>query len=194
MIEYHVFMENVIPLLHQSWKKNINLRHKQKALDLTQHRLISPVTTRWDSTIEMISHTVEQQQVISAVLASDCSKWHLMPSNDDFKLLETLVNVLKPLGILTDALSGEKQVIKLFFYGLTSYFPKRLRCPSGKGHHNHIIWKMGKAESAQQTRAMGVAKFLAQRNNSSGKHQTWDYGFIIYHHNNGLLLPPKFSN
>ena len=33
-----------------------------------------------------------------------------MPSNDDFKLLETLVDVLKPLGILTDALSGEKQV------------------------------------------------------------------------------------
>lgn len=33
-----------------------------------------------------------------------------MPSDDDFKVLGTLVNVLKPLGILTDALSGEKHV------------------------------------------------------------------------------------
>ena len=58
----------------------------------------------------MIFRIVEQQQAISAVLASDRSKWHLMPSDDDFKVLETLVNVLKPLGILTDALSGEKHV------------------------------------------------------------------------------------
>ncbi len=49
----------------------------------------------------MIYRIVEQQQEISAVLAVDRSKWHLMPSDDDFKVLETLV---------TDALSGEKHV------------------------------------------------------------------------------------
>ena len=47
---------------------------------------------------------------INAVLVGDCSMWHLMPSNDDSKLLETLVDVLKLLGILIDTLSGEKQL------------------------------------------------------------------------------------
>ena len=101
---------SLVAYFHRSWKKNRDLQHKQEELDLPQHKLISPVTTRWESTNEMISRIVEQQQAISAVLAGDRSKWHLMPSNDDFKLLETLVDVLKPLGILTDALSGEKQV------------------------------------------------------------------------------------
>ena len=52
-------------------EENQDLRHKQEELNLPQHKLISPVTTRWESTNEMISCIVEQQQATSAVLAGD---------------------------------------------------------------------------------------------------------------------------
>ena len=59
---------------HRSWKKNEELKQKQEELNIPQHKLISPVTTRWESTNEMVFRIVEQQQAISAVLASDPSK------------------------------------------------------------------------------------------------------------------------
>ena len=79
-------------------------------MDLPQHKLISDVATRWGSTFEMVSRIIEQQQAISAVLAEDRKNWHKMPTNSELSVLESVVDVLKPLSYLTDALSGEKQV------------------------------------------------------------------------------------
>ena len=58
----------------------------------------------------MVSHIVEQQQAISAVLAEYRKNWYRMPSDSEFSVLQTVVTVLKPLSILVDALSGGKQV------------------------------------------------------------------------------------
>ena len=58
----------------------------------------------------MVSRIVEQQQALSAVLAEDRRNWHKMPSDTEFSVLGTIVDVLKPLSYLTDALSGEKEV------------------------------------------------------------------------------------
>ena len=65
---------------------------------------------RWGSTYEMVSHIVELQQALSAVLSEDGKIWHKMPSNVEFSVLETIVDILRPLLYLTDALLGEKEV------------------------------------------------------------------------------------
>ena len=49
-----------------------------------------------------------------------------MPSDDDFEFLDTFVNVLKPLGILIDALSGEKHVISSAIIRLLKYLKERI--------------------------------------------------------------------
>ena len=47
------------------------MREKQESLGLPKHKLIGDVATRWGSTYAMTSCVIEQQQVVSAVLAED---------------------------------------------------------------------------------------------------------------------------
>ena len=56
----------------------------------------------------MIERIFEQQQAIAAVLAEVCKRWHKMPTEYEFSILEAVAAVLKPLSILTDALSGDE--------------------------------------------------------------------------------------
>ena len=49
----------LIEVVSCSWKKNRDLRQKQEALSLSKHKLIADVSTRWGSTIEMVSHIIE---------------------------------------------------------------------------------------------------------------------------------------
>ena len=58
----------------------------------------------------MLERIIEQQQAISTVLAEDRKNWHRMSTDNEWPTLENVVEVLKPLAYLTDALSGEKQV------------------------------------------------------------------------------------
>jgi len=97
----------LVGLFSRSWKKNQDLRQKQLELRLPEHRLISDVTTRWGSTYSMIARILEQQQ---AVLADDRKHWHLMPSDREFTTLEIVSQVLQPLPVFTDTLSGEPKL------------------------------------------------------------------------------------
>ena len=97
----------LVELFSMSWKKNRDLHQKQLELQLSEHRLISDVTTRWGSTHSMIARILEQQQAIYAVLADDKYR---MPSDHEFTTLEIVSQVLQPLSVVTDALSGESQV------------------------------------------------------------------------------------
>ena len=101
---------SLVELFHQSWKKTHDLRQKQEELGLPQHKIIGDVVTRWGSTYEMLERVIEQLQAISAVLAEQRKNWHRMPTDSEWSTLENVVEVLKPLAYLTDALSGEKQV------------------------------------------------------------------------------------
>ena len=58
----------------------------------------------------MIDRILEQQQAISAVFANDRKNWQHMPTDQEASVLETVVSVLSPLSIFTDALSGEKHL------------------------------------------------------------------------------------
>ena len=101
---------SIVEMFHHSWKKTRDLRQKQDQLDLPQHKIIGDVVTRWGSTYEMVSRILEQQQAISSVLLEDRKNWHRMITDSELSVLESLVEVLKPLSYLTDALAGEKQV------------------------------------------------------------------------------------
>ena len=101
---------SLVELFHRSWKKTRDLRQKQDELGLPKHKIMVGVVTRWGSTYSMVSRIIEQQQAISSVLADDRKNWHKMPTDAEFSTMETIVEVLKPLSYLTDALSGEKQV------------------------------------------------------------------------------------
>ena len=58
----------------------------------------------------MIARILEQQQAICAVPVDDRKNWHQMPSDREFTTLEIVSQVLQPLSVFTDALSGESQV------------------------------------------------------------------------------------
>ena len=101
---------SLVELFHRSYKKTRDLRLKQEELGLPQHKIIGDVVTRWGSTYDMIERIVEQHQAISSVLAEDRKNWRKMPTDAEVSTMEIVINVLKPLSFLTDALSGEKQV------------------------------------------------------------------------------------
>ncbi|KAI4827546.1 hypothetical protein KUCAC02_030934 [Chaenocephalus aceratus] len=86
------------------------LKDEQKSLQLPPHKLIHDEPTRWGSTYDMVERFCEQQQAVSAVLAEDRKKWHLMPRDTDMTTLEIVRDVLAPLRDFTDALSGEKEI------------------------------------------------------------------------------------
>ena len=100
----------LVELFHRSWKKSLDLAKKQELLGLPTHKLIGSVLTRWGSVYATVERIVEQQQAICGVLIADRKNRHLMPSDATFSVLEIIIKVLKPVTILTDALSGEKHV------------------------------------------------------------------------------------
>ena len=58
----------------------------------------------------MIARILEQQQAICAVLVEDRKNWYEMPSDHEFKFLEAVASVLRPLHIFTEALPGKKHI------------------------------------------------------------------------------------
>lgn len=76
----------------------------------SSNKLITDVSTRWESTYAMMERVLEQQQAICAVLSNDRKNWSKMPSDAEFTNIETTVAILGPLSIFTDALPGEKWV------------------------------------------------------------------------------------
>ena len=58
----------------------------------------------------MISHIIEQQQAISAVLTEDHKNWHKFLTDEEFRVIEALSSVFEPFFYLTDAPSAEKTV------------------------------------------------------------------------------------
>ena len=96
--------------LSQELEKSRDLQIKQQLFNLPQHKLKGDVSTRWGSTYEMVSRIVEQQQAVSAVLVEDRKYWNKIPTDHEFTVLETLVEVLGNVSYLTDALAGEQEV------------------------------------------------------------------------------------
>ena len=92
------------------------LKDKQQHLNISQHHLVQDVVTRWNSTYFMYERLLEQRWAIYAVLhderGSQSQYKHLYLKEDQWKLLEQLVAVLKPLQVATTALC-ESEIVSV---------------------------------------------------------------------------------
>uniref|UniRef100_A0A1X7T6X6 Uncharacterized protein n=1 Tax=Amphimedon queenslandica TaxID=400682 RepID=A0A1X7T6X6_AMPQE len=75
--------------------------------DVPKHRLIQDVVTRWNLTYDMIERVIEQQHPISATLLQCCNLIHLEISTKEWRVLEDIIQLLKPFKVATWYLSGE---------------------------------------------------------------------------------------
>ncbi|KTF79181.1 hypothetical protein cypCar_00043370 [Cyprinus carpio] len=86
------------------------LTTKQKLLNLPVHKLIIDVVTRWNSSLDMVEHYLEQQQAVAAALLSDELR-HKSREIDtsDIANAEDLVKILLPIKKATTVLCDELQ-------------------------------------------------------------------------------------
>ena len=85
----------LVGFFHQSYKVTCALRKKQQQLKIKEHKLIQDCVTRWDSTLSIIERILEQQTAICAVLMENRSDRSLLPTSEEFTVLEELARATK---------------------------------------------------------------------------------------------------
>ena len=94
---------------HHSSKSSYMLKTKQEDLKHDTHCLIGDVVTRWNSTYYMIKRVLEQQQPLCAALLA-LKKGDLMPLDSEFAVMETYLEIMKPLVTVTEGIGAQKWV------------------------------------------------------------------------------------
>ncbi len=88
------------------------LKEKQVMLQLPLHKLVQDVATRWNSSHDMLERYLEQQAAVFSALTDKSVKKNIKDiitlSDDDVKLAEDVVQVLKPLKTVTTLMSTEQ--------------------------------------------------------------------------------------
>lgn len=104
-------IRKVVAFFPKSTTANHTLRAKQDMLDLPRHKLIHDVQTRKNKTRDMLERYVEQQAAVySALLDKNLktvAKNVAMLSDDEQKLAEELIKLLKPLKTVTSLMNSE---------------------------------------------------------------------------------------
>lgn len=81
-------------------------------LQLPLHKLVQDVATRWNSSHDMLERYLEQQAAVFSALTDKSVKKNIKDivtlSDDDVKLAEDVVQVLKPLKTVTTLMSTEQ--------------------------------------------------------------------------------------
>lgn len=106
-------VRRVASFFHRSSTATAVLTTKQKLLNLPVHKLIIDVVTRWNSSLDMVEHYLEQQQAVAAALLSDELR-HKSREIDtldtsDIVNAEDLVKILLPIKKATTVLCDELQ-------------------------------------------------------------------------------------
>ncbi|XP_034023290.1 zinc finger BED domain-containing protein 1-like [Thalassophryne amazonica] len=106
-------VRRVVTFFHKSTTAAVVLKAKQEMLQLPPHKLIQDVTTRWNSSYDMLKRYLEQQAAVySALTEKDVKKNAkdlITLSDQDVTVLEDVVEVLKPMKTITTLLSSEQQ-------------------------------------------------------------------------------------
>ncbi|XP_034034592.1 zinc finger BED domain-containing protein 1-like [Thalassophryne amazonica] len=106
-------IRKVVSYFHRSTTAAHVLKTKQEMLQLPTHKLIHDVTTRWNSTYDMMERYLEQQAAIYSALTYKSLKKNVKDivtlSDDDVKVAEEVLQVLKPLKMVTTLLSTESR-------------------------------------------------------------------------------------
>lgn len=104
--------ETCCQFFHRSTTATAILKTKQILLELPQHKLIQDVSTRWNSTYEMLQRYAEQQPAVYATLLSKDIKKNakdvMTLSDDDITDIEHIIKILEPIKIITTLLCDEK--------------------------------------------------------------------------------------
>ncbi|MBN3306654.1 ZBED4 protein, partial [Amia calva] len=103
-------VRRVAVFFHRSSTATAVLMSKQKLLQLPSHKLIMDVTARWNSTLDMLDHYLEQQAAIAAALTSPEIRQNARNTLDSCDIIdaEDLVKLLNPLKTATTVLCDEK--------------------------------------------------------------------------------------
>lgn len=105
-------VRRVTAFFHRSLTAAALLTSKQKLLELPPHKLIMDVTTRWNSTLDMLVRYLEQQAAIAEALTGPEVRQHSRTIDTldtcDIVNAEDLVKPLNPLKTATTVLCEEK--------------------------------------------------------------------------------------
>ena len=86
------------------------LKSKQKQLDMPVKTLKQDVETRWNSTYDMITSVIDNDEAISTILRGDAKHRNMLLSAETIALLKDIQVVLSPMKKLTEHMSGESYV------------------------------------------------------------------------------------
>ena len=104
-------IRRVVTYFHKSSTATTILKSKQAILEIPQHKLIMDVSTRWNSTYDMLERFLEQQPAIIATLMMKDLKKNIKDvytlSEMDISSAERVMSVLKPIKTVTTILCGE---------------------------------------------------------------------------------------
>lgn len=109
--ELVVKMRKVVTFFHRSPRATEILREIQTQLHLPNHKLVHDVSTRWNSTLDMLERFWEQQPaVLNALLSRKLKRGEVMVSltEDDMTLILEVIKLMSPLKVATTLLSEEK--------------------------------------------------------------------------------------
>ncbi|KAJ4943140.1 hypothetical protein JOQ06_005645 [Pogonophryne albipinna] len=106
-------VRRVAAFFHRSSTATAVLATKQGMLNLPAHKLIMDVVTRWNSSLDMLEHYLEQQQAIAATLLSAEVRRNAREIDTlepvDITDAEDMVRLLSPLKKATTVLCDESQ-------------------------------------------------------------------------------------
>ena len=168
----HVATAHCSRIVTQSPKSNYIVEQKQEALELPKHKFIQDEETRWNSTLDMISRILEQQAALCATLA-EVKKMDLLPTACEFKLLEDLVEVLKPFKDITSQLSGEKYVTISIIKPIL----------------HHVLNDVLKVSGSESACILQIK--MEMKTNLEPRYQDPDVQNIL---NNACILDPRFKH
>lgn len=102
-------VRRVVSFFHRSPTAAHILERKQEMLSLAKHCLIQDMTTRWNSGYDMLERYLEQQAAVYAALTEQALKKKEIStlSDQEVKMAEEVIVVLKPLKTLTTLISTE---------------------------------------------------------------------------------------
>ncbi|KAL0202013.1 hypothetical protein M9458_000031 [Cirrhinus mrigala] len=105
-------VRKVVTFFHRSTTAAAVLKDKQEMLQLPPHKLIQDVSTRWNSSYDMLERYLEQQAAVFSALTDRSIKRNIKDivtlSDEDVKLAEDIIQVLKPMKMVATLLSTEQ--------------------------------------------------------------------------------------
>ena len=100
-------VKRVVKFFHRSTNAADRLRMAQTAAGCKERKLINDVDTRWNSTLEMLRRYSEEHNAVYGALTA-IGKKDLLITDDELKVIQSMVETLAPFEDATKEMSAEK--------------------------------------------------------------------------------------